>query len=199
MENRADVASALVNGGVEGELGRGSVGTDAASVGLDADNIAAGKRALVDSGGGDPDIAFVVEYRQVSAGSRRKAAVIDSLHKHDELVGGVQIFYVHCRGPLLSFFSFGVNSPDNYILVRRESKVNDACDKTFAKTGLFVGRVLKFSPFLRIAPTAKLPHRLFWGQKRENCLIKQICTVKKRSFLEGHTAGRDGVFFLDKQ
>ena len=74
------------------------------AVGLYADNIVAGQGALVHTGRGDPDISLVVHNGQVAAGGGGHALVVDTLHKHNQLVSRMNIINVHNRPPVEMYF-----------------------------------------------------------------------------------------------
>ena len=94
MQNGVQIRPHAVDRFVERKLGRGLVRPLAAAVRVDADDVLAGERPLVDAGGGDPDVALGVADGKVAAGHGGQALVIDALHEHDELVGRMDILNV---------------------------------------------------------------------------------------------------------
>ena len=87
----ADVLAAIVDGAVEWVLAGGLVAADNCAVGLDADDVVARQRTLVNAAGADPHVAVFVDDGDVAAARRRHAAVIDALHELDNLVLGVDV------------------------------------------------------------------------------------------------------------
>ena len=94
VQHGVQIRAHTVDRFVERQLGRGLVRPLAASVRADADDILAGQRPLVDPGRGDPDVFLGVADGKIAAGHGGQALVIDALHEHDKLVGGMDILNV---------------------------------------------------------------------------------------------------------
>ena len=89
------VGAQLVDVAVDGELHAGLVQADHRAVGLDLHDVRAGQAALVDAGGGDPDVAVFVANGKVAAGGGGHAVGIDAVHDHHQLVCRVQKLKIH--------------------------------------------------------------------------------------------------------
>ena len=90
-----EVGAQSVNIAVEGQLDRGLVRADDLAVLCDAHDVIAGEAALVDAGGRDPDVAVGVADGQIAAGGGGHAILIDAVHDHDQLIGGMQKIKSH--------------------------------------------------------------------------------------------------------
>ena len=106
VEHGFQVGAHFVHRSVEGQLGGGLVGTFAGAVGMDADDIPTGQRPLVHAGGSDPNIAIAVHDGQVAAGGSGQALVVNPLHKHDQLICGMDVLHVHFLFLLLWLAAF---------------------------------------------------------------------------------------------
>ena len=95
MQYALQIRAAAVNFAVEGQLDGGLVGPDDGAVGLDLTHVGPGEVALVDAGRRDPDVAVVVPDGQVAAGGSGHAVIVDAVHDHDQLVGGMQKLEAH--------------------------------------------------------------------------------------------------------
>ena len=101
MQNSTQIRTHLINSCMEGQLGRGLVRANAGAVGFHADDIAAIQGALVHACGGDPNVAVVVNNRKVAAGGGGHALVVNTLHKHNQLIRGMNVINVHNIPPLI--------------------------------------------------------------------------------------------------
>ena len=100
MKHRLQIWPHFVNSGVERQLRRGPVGTDAGAVRLDADDVSAVQSALIDTGRSDPDIAVVIHNGQVAAGSGGHTLVVNALHEHNQLIRRMNKVDIHKKPPL---------------------------------------------------------------------------------------------------
>ena len=95
MKHCSQIGTHFIDRRMEGQLRRRSMGADAGAVGLDADNVTTVQGALIHTGGGDPDIAVAVLDGQVAAGGGGHTLVVNTLHKHDQLVSRMDIINIH--------------------------------------------------------------------------------------------------------
>ena len=119
MQNRVEVRAHFVDGEMERQLGRGLVGAFHRPVRVDtdnvlpgeralvntargdpADNVLPGERALVNTARGDPDVAVGIFDGKIAAGHGGHTLVINTLHKHNQLVCRMDILDVHSLSPL---------------------------------------------------------------------------------------------------
>ena len=100
MQNRVEVRAHFVYGEMERQLGGGLVGAFHRPVRVDTDNVLPGERALVNTARGDPDVAVGIFDGKIAAGHGGHTLVINTLHKHNQLVCRMDILDVHSLSPL---------------------------------------------------------------------------------------------------
>ena len=103
VEHSLQVGAHLIDRCVEGILRGRTVRTDTGAIGLHTNDVLTGQSALINAGGSDPDIAVVIQNGEVTAGSGGQTLVIDSLHKHDKLVSGMNVIDIHKKPPMYFF------------------------------------------------------------------------------------------------
>ena len=72
----------------------------AIAVGANADDVPSGKRTLVDTGRRDPNVSLIISDRQIAAGHGGEFFVVDPLHKHYNLICGVNVLNIHDESSL---------------------------------------------------------------------------------------------------
>ena len=95
MQHRLQIRAHMVHRSMERQLRRWLVLAYDRAIRLDADNVRTGKRTLVNTGRGDPDIPLFILNGQVTARCGGQALVINALHKHDQLVSRVNVLNIH--------------------------------------------------------------------------------------------------------
>ena len=96
VQDSLDVRPHLVDGAVERKFARRLVAAFDGAVRLDADDVLAAQRALVDAGRADPHIAVGIEDRKVPAAGGRHAVAVNTLHDvHDLIARMDEICFVH--------------------------------------------------------------------------------------------------------
>ena len=96
VQDSLDVRPHLVDGAVERKFARRLVAAFDGAVRLDADDVLAAQRALVDAGRADPHIAVGIEDRKVPAAGGRHAVAVNTLHDVHDLVARMdEICFVH--------------------------------------------------------------------------------------------------------
>ena len=99
MEHRIQIRPHFVDREMERQLGRRFVRAFHCSVRMDADNVLSGERTLVNAARSNPDVTAGILDRQVAAGHGGHALVVDTLHKHDELVSRMDVLDIHVEPP----------------------------------------------------------------------------------------------------
>jgi hypothetical protein len=85
---------------VEGIFRGRTVRTDTSAIRLDANDVLAGQCALIDTGGGNPNVTVVVHNGEVTAGCGGQTFVVNALHKHNKLVCGMNVIDIHKKPPI---------------------------------------------------------------------------------------------------
>jgi hypothetical protein len=91
MHDAPYVRAAVVDLQMKRELGRGSTNPIHGAIGMDADNILAPQRALVDASWGNPDVAIIFAHGKIPTGGGGHPVAIDPLHEREQLISRMQI------------------------------------------------------------------------------------------------------------
>ena len=94
VDHGADVRTELVDVLVEGEFAGGPVGTENVALGGDAHDVLAAQISLVDTRWANPDVALVVENREIPAAGRCQTVSVDAAHHLHDLVAGMDEIHV---------------------------------------------------------------------------------------------------------
>ena len=92
------IGTAAIHGLMKRQFYRRLMRPNHLAVRRDAHDVLTAQTPFVNAAGRDPNIAVLVENREIAAGSGRHAVSVDALHHHDELVCGVQQFKFHRNG-----------------------------------------------------------------------------------------------------
>ena len=92
VKDRSQIRTHLIDSRMERQLRGRSVRSDHSTVSLDAHNIVAVQGALVHACRSDPNTAVFIHDGQITAGGGGHALIINTLHKHNKLICGVNVF-----------------------------------------------------------------------------------------------------------
>ena len=111
VENSSEIRTLFVDREVEGIFHGGTVDTDDSTIGLDLHDVFAAEVTLVYAGGRDPNGAFGVTDGKVAACGGGHTVIVNTVHDHNDLIGGVKHFKIHFVSPFgLLIWKMGVGA-----------------------------------------------------------------------------------------